>query len=74
MLAVARRMLCQVDLVRDLSSGTGKRAPATSVRCQPGAMTNNHVDLEEKLSLSFEHWSPKVVARLNDYEIRVVTV
>jgi len=30
------------------------------------------VDLNEKLGLFFEHWSPKVVARLNDYEVKVV--
>jgi mannose-6-phosphate isomerase-like protein (cupin superfamily) len=30
------------------------------------------VDIREKLSLFSEHWSPKVVARLNDYEIKVV--
>jgi len=30
------------------------------------------VDIAEKLSLFTDHWSPKVVARLNDYEIKVV--
>ena len=30
------------------------------------------VDLDEKLSAFSEHWTPKVVARLNDYEIKVV--
>ncbi len=37
-------------------------------------MANNPVDLGEKLSLFSEHWSPKVVAQLNDYEIKVVKV
>ncbi|MGH8960712.1 MAG: cupin domain-containing protein [Jatrophihabitantaceae bacterium] len=32
------------------------------------------LDIAEKLSLFSEHWSPKVVARLNDYEIKVVKV
>jgi mannose-6-phosphate isomerase-like protein (cupin superfamily) len=32
------------------------------------------VDLSERLSLVADHWSPKVVARLNDYEIKVVKV
>ena len=32
------------------------------------------VDLREKLSLFSEHWSPKVVATLNDYEVKVVKV
>jgi mannose-6-phosphate isomerase-like protein (cupin superfamily) len=30
------------------------------------------VDLTEKLSLISELWSPKTVARLNDYEVKVV--
>ena len=33
---------------------------------------NRVVDLHEKLSLFSEHWSPKVVARMNDYEIKEV--
>lgn len=32
------------------------------------------VNLGDKLALFSEHWSPKVVARLNDYEIKVVKV
>ncbi len=35
-------------------------------------MDLDHVDLAQKLSLFSEHWSPKAVARLNDYEIKVV--
>jgi len=35
-------------------------------------MANEAVGITEKLSLFSEHWSPKVVARLNDYEIKVV--
>lgn len=35
-------------------------------------MANIPVDLGEKLSAFSEQWSPKVVARLNDYEIKVV--
>lgn len=35
-------------------------------------MPKDAVDLVEKLSLFSEHWSPKVVARLNDYEVKVV--
>jgi mannose-6-phosphate isomerase-like protein (cupin superfamily) len=37
-------------------------------------MVNQPVDVAEKLSLFTEHWSPKVVARLGDYEIKVVKV
>ena len=32
---------------------------------------NQPVDIAEKLSMFSEHWSPKVVARLNDYEIKL---
>ena len=32
---------------------------------------NRVVDLADKLGLFSDHWSPKVVARLNDYEIKL---
>ena len=32
------------------------------------------VNLKQKLTLFDEHWSPKVIAALNDYEIKVVKV
>jgi mannose-6-phosphate isomerase-like protein (cupin superfamily) len=32
------------------------------------------VDLAAKLAQFSDHWSPKVVARMNDYEIKVVRV
>ena len=35
-------------------------------------MASGPVDLTDKLSQFSEHWSPKVVARLNDYEVKVV--
>jgi mannose-6-phosphate isomerase-like protein (cupin superfamily) len=37
-------------------------------------MSAQVVDLASKLSMVTAHWSPKVVARLNDYEIKVVKV
>lgn len=37
-------------------------------------MVHKPVDIAEKLSLFSEHWSPKVVAHLNDYEIKLVKV
>jgi mannose-6-phosphate isomerase-like protein (cupin superfamily) len=37
-------------------------------------MSHRAVDIAEKLSLFAEHWSPKVVARVNDYEIKVVKI
>lgn len=40
--------------------------------CETAGMALESVDLSQKLSKVDEHWSPKVVARLNDYEIKVV--
>jgi mannose-6-phosphate isomerase-like protein (cupin superfamily) len=35
-------------------------------------VTSRVVDLHERLSVFSKHWSPKVVARLNDYAVNVV--
>lgn len=35
-------------------------------------MSDDVVDLAERLSQVQEHWAPKVVARMNDYEVKVV--
>lgn len=32
------------------------------------------VNLREKLALFSEHWSPKIVAQLNDYHLKVVKI
>jgi mannose-6-phosphate isomerase-like protein (cupin superfamily) len=37
-------------------------------------MSTDVVDLDEKFDLFTEHWSPKLVARLNDYEVKLVKV
>ena len=37
-------------------------------------MSTEAVDLKQKLSLFTDLWSPKVVARMNDYEVKVVKV
>ena len=37
-------------------------------------MAAEPVDLADKLALFTDQWSPKVVARMNDYEIKVVKV
>jgi len=42
--------------------------------CEGWPMSDAGIDLAEKVSSLSEHWSPKVVARLNDYEIEVVKV
>jgi mannose-6-phosphate isomerase-like protein (cupin superfamily) len=44
------------------------------VKSHTGQVAHTPVDIAEKLSLFSEHWSPKMVARLNDYEIKVVKV
>ena len=35
-------------------------------------MGNQAIDIAAELAQFSEHWSPKVVARLNDYEIKLV--
>ncbi|MGG5260695.1 cupin domain-containing protein [Phycicoccus avicenniae] len=37
-------------------------------------MAAEPVDLAAKLALFTEHWSPKAVAALNDYEVKVVKI
>ncbi|HYO17574.1 MAG TPA: cupin domain-containing protein [Dermatophilaceae bacterium] len=37
-------------------------------------MTDGVVDIDGKLALFSEHWSPKLVARLNDYEVKLVKI
>ncbi len=37
-------------------------------------MTTQAIDLAEKLALFTAHWTPQTVARLNDYEIKLVKV
>lgn len=37
-------------------------------------MRNDKVNFDEKLGLFSEHWSPKIVGRLNDYEIKLVKI
>jgi mannose-6-phosphate isomerase-like protein (cupin superfamily) len=37
-------------------------------------MAQRGISLDDKLSQFSEHWSPKVVARLNDYEIKLVKI
>ena len=45
-----------------------------ATRAKLGSMSNVPIDLAEKLASFSEHWSPKVVARLNDHEVKVVKV
>jgi mannose-6-phosphate isomerase-like protein (cupin superfamily) len=45
-----------------------------NLEMEDGQMNLAPIDLAEKLSAFAEHWSPKVIARLNDYEIKVVKV
>ena len=37
-------------------------------------MTVDVVDINQKFDLFSEHWSPKLVASLNDYEVKLVKV
>jgi len=46
--------------------------PALAGLRNTGAVDYSPIDIAEKLSLFSEQWAPKLVARLNDYEIKVV--
>lgn len=37
-------------------------------------MKYNSINLQQKLSLFSEHWSPKIIAQLNDYHLKLVKV
>ncbi|MBO1755049.1 cupin domain-containing protein [Allobranchiibius sp. CTAmp26] len=37
-------------------------------------MSHDAVDLDEKFGQFTEHWSPKLVARINDYDVKIVKV
>jgi mannose-6-phosphate isomerase-like protein (cupin superfamily) len=37
-------------------------------------VTNQPIDLGAKFDLFSEHWSPKLVARLNDYDVKLVRI
>ena len=37
-------------------------------------MSSTPINLQHKLSLFAEHWRPKVVAELNDYQIKLVKI
>lgn len=37
-------------------------------------MMNEAVNLDQKLSLITEHWSPKIVAQLNEYHLKLAKV
>lgn len=54
--------------VEEVASLPAHEATATA----PG--TGTKVDIAERLSRFADHWSPKLVARLNDYEIKLVKV
>lgn len=37
-------------------------------------MAHEVVDLNEKFDLFSEHWSPKLIAQINDYDVKIVKV
>jgi mannose-6-phosphate isomerase-like protein (cupin superfamily) len=58
-------------MVRSSREGPGAVSPLDGSRYRDAMSV---VDIAAKLAQVTEHWSPKVVARLNDYEIKVVTL
>ena len=68
-----------------MNQSGGQRAQATNVsRLRARARTSDPtadggrmsqpINLGEKLELFDEHWQPKIVAQLNDYDVRIVKV
>ena len=53
------------------ANGTGCCPPHA---WQTGAMTDDVVDLSTKFALFSDLWSPKLAARLNDYEVKLVKI
>ena len=37
-------------------------------------MTYQSISIDEKLSLFREHWSPKIIAEMNDYQFKLVKI
>ena len=37
-------------------------------------MTYQSINFEDKLSLFSEHWTPKVIAEMNDYQFKIVKI
>jgi len=37
-------------------------------------MTYKAINFEQKLSMFSEHWSPKVIAEMNDYQFKIVKI
>ena len=57
-----------------VEGSSGEAAPLRLLLSQEilDVMSHSPIDIAEKLSLFSEPWSPKTVARMNDYEIKVV--
>jgi mannose-6-phosphate isomerase-like protein (cupin superfamily) len=44
------------------------------MRCETPPVAHRVINLAERFTRFTEQWSPKVVARLNDYEIKIVRI
>jgi len=62
------------SLLHPSGSVAGEAAYAVLAGWETRNVARRPVDIAEKLSMCSEHWSPTTVARLNDYEIKVVKV
>jgi len=58
-------------MARVLAATAARYWVATGFK-QNEPMTRTAIDLADKLSRFDDHWSPKVIAKLNNYEIKVV--
>ena len=47
---------------------------ASSLTPKRGTMNHQSINLQDKLSKFSEHWSPKIVAQMNDYHFKLAKV
>ena len=50
---------------------TGSGEPPEHIHRKGGAIKAESINLQEKLTLFRERWSPRVIAELNDYQIKL---
>ncbi len=68
----AEHELVSVDEIRAAQQDLEIRLDAVLAGVSHRRSVSSVVDIADKLASFSEHWSPKVVARLNDYEIKLV--
>jgi mannose-6-phosphate isomerase-like protein (cupin superfamily) len=53
---------------------SGDRPPRPAESDADGRMTRSAINLRDKLGRITEHWSPRVIAEMNDYQFKLVKI